>query len=140
MYFYQVKFQTLSSTVSTVLCIIFVMLYQAQRGLLKLKNIIKLQAAFRGHIVRKHATGTLRCALAIIKMQALVRGRHARRRVEGSNAFEKQSENCGNAYHDSTIVGMVLACYPTFSLALFLVIFSLIRIGSSLFWQLPDVK
>ncbi|XP_022852988.1 protein IQ-DOMAIN 32-like [Olea europaea var. sylvestris] len=80
--------------------------FLAQRGLLKLKNIIKLQAAFRGHIVRKHATGTLRCALAIIKMQALVRGRHARRRVEGSNAFEKQSENCGNAYHDSTIVGM----------------------------------
>ncbi|CAI9755897.1 unnamed protein product [Fraxinus pennsylvanica] len=80
--------------------------FLAQRVLLKSKNIIKLQAAFKGHLVRKHAVGTLRCVLAIVKMQALIRARHARRRIEGLNSFEKQSENCGNAYHDSTIVGM----------------------------------
>ncbi|CAA0841197.1 Protein IQ-DOMAIN 32 [Striga hermonthica] len=51
----------------------------SQRVLLKQKNIIKLQAAVRGHIVRRHAVGTLRCVQAIIKMQALVRARHAGR-------------------------------------------------------------
>lgn len=80
--------------------------FLARRVLLKSKNIIKLQAAFKGHLVRKHAVGTLRCVQAIVKIQALVRARHARRHIEGLNAFEKQSENCGNAYHDSTIVGM----------------------------------
>ncbi|GER57047.1 IQ domain-containing protein [Striga asiatica] len=51
----------------------------SQQVLLKQKNIIKLQAAVRGHIVRRHAVGTLRCVQAIIKMQALVRARHAGR-------------------------------------------------------------
>ncbi|XP_057793755.1 protein IQ-DOMAIN 32-like isoform X2 [Salvia miltiorrhiza] len=50
----------------------------AQRVLLKQKSITKLQAVVRGHIVRSHAVGTLRCVQAIIKMQALVRARHAR--------------------------------------------------------------
>lgn len=43
-----------------------------------LKNVIKLQAAVRGHLVRRHAVGTLRCVQAIVKMQALVRARRAR--------------------------------------------------------------
>ncbi|KAL3640955.1 hypothetical protein CASFOL_015923 [Castilleja foliolosa] len=51
----------------------------AQQELLKQKNVIKLQAAVRGHIVRKHAVGTLRCVQSIIKMQALVRARQADR-------------------------------------------------------------
>jgi len=37
-----------------------------------------LQAAVRGHLVRQHAIGTLRCVQAIVKMQALVRARCAR--------------------------------------------------------------
>lgn len=46
--------------------------------MVKLKNVVKLQAAVRGHLVRRYAVGTLRCVQAIIKMQALVRARRAR--------------------------------------------------------------
>lgn len=73
---------------------------------MKHKNIIKLQAAVRGHIVRRYAVGTLRCVQAIVKMQDLVRARHARSLVEGSGALEKQSENCGDANHDPTLLVM----------------------------------
>ncbi|KAH6780183.1 hypothetical protein C2S52_011420 [Perilla frutescens var. hirtella] len=66
--------------------------YLVRRVLVKQKNIIKLQAAVRGHLVRRHAIGTLRCAQAIVKMQALVRARHARVLVEGSGDFEKQKK------------------------------------------------
>ena len=52
--------------------------------LLKLKNVVKLQAAVRGYLVRSHAVGTLRCVQAIAKMQALVRARRARLSLEGS--------------------------------------------------------
>ncbi|KAK4860137.1 hypothetical protein QYF36_017957 [Acer negundo] len=52
--------------------------FLAQRELLKLKNVIKLQAAVRGHLVRRHAVGTLRCVQGIVKMQVLVRARRAR--------------------------------------------------------------
>lgn len=48
--------------------------------------MIKLQAAVRGHLVRRHAAGTLRCVQAIMKMQALVRARRARALVECSLA------------------------------------------------------
>lgn len=65
----------------------------ARMVLLKQKKIIKLQAAIRGHLVRRHAVGTLRCVQAIVKMQALVRARHARLLVEGSGDFEKQKKN-----------------------------------------------
>lgn len=51
--------------------------FQAQRELLQLKKVVKLQAAVRGHLVRRHAVGTLRCVQAIIKMQILVRARRA---------------------------------------------------------------
>lgn len=51
--------------------------FQAQRELLQRKKVVKLQAAVRGHLVRRHALGTLRCVQAIIKMQVLVRARRA---------------------------------------------------------------
>lgn len=57
---------------------------QAQKELLKLKNVVKLQAAVRGYLVRQHAIGTLRCVRAIVKMQALVRARRARLSPESS--------------------------------------------------------
>ncbi|KAL2522258.1 Protein IQ-DOMAIN 32 [Forsythia ovata] len=77
--------------------------FLAQRLLLKHKNIIKLQAAVRGHIVRRHAVGTLRCVQAIIKMQVLVRARHARQIIEGS--LEKEKNNHGNDGHIPTLLG-----------------------------------
>ncbi|KAL8224251.1 hypothetical protein R6Q57_019726 [Mikania cordata] len=49
--------------------------FLAERRLIKHKNVVKLQAAVRGHLVRSHAVGTLRCVQAIVKMQALVRAR-----------------------------------------------------------------
>ncbi|XP_028764985.1 protein IQ-DOMAIN 32 isoform X2 [Neltuma alba] len=51
--------------------------FMAQGALLKLKNVVKLQAAVRGHLVRRHAVGSLRCVQAIVKLQLLVRARHA---------------------------------------------------------------
>ena len=39
--------------------------------------MVKLQAAVRGHMVRRHAVGTLHCVQAIVKMQTLVRARYA---------------------------------------------------------------
>ncbi|KAL6506749.1 hypothetical protein OROHE_022581 [Orobanche hederae] len=67
----------------------------AQKVLLKQKSIIKLQAAVRGHIVRRHAVGTLRCVQSIIKMQALVRARRAGRLDAGSGDSAKQKESNG---------------------------------------------
>ncbi|KAL6493052.1 hypothetical protein OROGR_032811 [Orobanche gracilis] len=77
----------------------------AQKVLLKQKKIIKLQAAVRGHIVRRHAVGTLRCVQSIIKMQALVRARRAGRLDAGSGESAKQKESNGKVNNDSTLSG-----------------------------------
>ncbi|XP_047325844.1 protein IQ-DOMAIN 32-like [Impatiens glandulifera] len=61
--------------------------FLAQRELLKVKNVVKLQATVRGYLVRRHAVGTLRCVQAIVKMQALVRTRQARL------SFEKDKDS-----------------------------------------------
>ncbi|KAJ8762262.1 hypothetical protein K2173_007418 [Erythroxylum novogranatense] len=63
----------------------------AKSELLKLRNVIKLQAAVRGHIVRQHAMGSLRCVQAIVKMQALVRAHQSRLLLE-SDAKTKEKE------------------------------------------------
>ncbi|XP_020592196.1 protein IQ-DOMAIN 32-like isoform X2 [Phalaenopsis equestris] len=47
------------------------------RKLEEVKNVIKLQAAIRGHLVRTRAVGTLHCIRAITKMQAIFRARFA---------------------------------------------------------------
>ncbi|KAG1361906.1 protein IQ-DOMAIN 32 [Cocos nucifera] len=65
--------------------------YLAQKELGKRTNVVKLQAAVRGHLVRRQAVGTLRCVQAIIKMQALVRARHAHQ-LENLAAEEKLDE------------------------------------------------
>lgn len=57
------------------------------------KKIVKLQAAVRGHLVRRHAISTIRCIQAIVKMQTLVRAHHSRLLVEGSGDFEKPKKN-----------------------------------------------
>lgn len=63
-----------------------------------------MQAAIRGHLVRCHAVGTLRCVQAIVKMQALIRARHANRLVEGSDDFEKQKNYRAQDIHSQTVV------------------------------------
>ncbi|KAI4316905.1 hypothetical protein L6164_024833 [Bauhinia variegata] len=69
--------------------------FLAQRDLVKLKNVVKLQAAVRGHLVRRHAVGTLRCIQAIVKMQLLVRARHAQKLHPEKHLNQKQSKNDG---------------------------------------------
>ncbi|CAN6482566.1 unnamed protein product [Victoria cruziana] len=71
--------------------------YLAQRELAKLKDVIKLQAAVRGHLVRREAVGTLRCVQAIIKMQALVRARRVRSSEEGLAIQRKLAKICKSA-------------------------------------------
>lgn len=85
----------LSIKVFTILC----MSCQAQNLLLQQKNVIKLQAAVRGHIVRKHAVGTLRCVQAIVKMQTLVRARRARLLLDEPYEIAKLTEGNGNHDH-----------------------------------------
>ncbi|CAN4093953.1 unnamed protein product [Withania somnifera] len=63
--------------------------FLARRAQLKQDHITKLQAAVRGHLVRRQAVGTLQCVQAIVKMQVLVRARHANRIAEGSSIKEK---------------------------------------------------
>ncbi|KAH6776600.1 IQ-domain 32 [Perilla frutescens var. hirtella] len=77
----------------------------ARRVLLKEKSITKLQAVVRGHIVRSHAVGTLRCVQAIIKMQALVRARHGRQLVEESGAILKHRESNGQSKKEAKASG-----------------------------------
>ncbi|CAI9116889.1 OLC1v1018170C2 [Oldenlandia corymbosa var. corymbosa] len=66
--------------------------FLAQRNFVKHKNVIKLQAAVRGHIVRRHAVGSLRCVQAIVKMQHLVRERRARLLFDESSTKEEGKE------------------------------------------------
>ncbi|WVZ87556.1 hypothetical protein U9M48_034175 [Paspalum notatum var. saurae] len=41
------------------------------------KDLVKLQAVIRGHLVRKQAAESLQCLLAIVKIQGLIRARQA---------------------------------------------------------------
>ncbi|KAF3651338.1 hypothetical protein FXO38_16666 [Capsicum annuum] len=63
--------------------------FLARRAQLKQKHVTKLQAAVRGHLVRRHAVGSLRCVQAIVKMQVLVRARQSNLIAEGSSIKEK---------------------------------------------------
>ncbi|XP_050388304.1 protein IQ-DOMAIN 32 [Argentina anserina] len=67
----------------------------AQKSLLDLKNVVKLQAAVRGHLVRRHAVGTLRCVQAIIKMQAIVR---AHQSLQKDNHLSTTSKKANVSY------------------------------------------
>ncbi|XP_010934534.1 protein IQ-DOMAIN 32-like [Elaeis guineensis] len=61
----------------------------ARREFQKLKSIVKLQAAVRGHLVRRQAIGTLRCVQAIVKLQALVRARRTEKSVVQEDKLQK---------------------------------------------------
>lgn len=73
--------------------------FLAQRALVKHKKLVKLQAAIRGHLVRRRAVGTLRCVHAIVKVQALIRARHAHLSAEGSATEDKLDKKHGNDNH-----------------------------------------
>ncbi|KAK8916897.1 hypothetical protein KSP39_PZI022833 [Platanthera zijinensis] len=48
----------------------------------KIRKVVKLQAAIRRFLVRRQAVGTLRCIQAILKLQQIIRARHALRSKE----------------------------------------------------------
>ncbi|KAK3143458.1 hypothetical protein QOZ80_4AG0300600 [Eleusine coracana subsp. coracana] len=51
----------------------------ARQELSNYKDLVKLQAVIRGHLVRRQAAGSLQCLLGIVKMQELVRTHQAQR-------------------------------------------------------------
>ncbi|CAN6229929.1 unnamed protein product [Urochloa humidicola] len=51
--------------------------YIAREELLNEKDLVKLQAVIRGRLVRKQASESLHCLLAIVKIQGLIRARQA---------------------------------------------------------------
>jgi hypothetical protein len=64
---------------------------KARRSFHVLKGIIRLQALFRGHLVRRQAVATLHCLQGIVKLQALIRGRGVRVLDNGQEALTKGS-------------------------------------------------
>ncbi|KAJ7550085.1 hypothetical protein O6H91_07G082100 [Diphasiastrum complanatum] len=60
--------------------------YLAHRAFLALKGLVRLQALVRGHQVRKQAALSLRCILAIVKVQAHIRAYRVRMSKDGQEA------------------------------------------------------
>ncbi|KAJ7295783.1 hypothetical protein O6H91_Y164100 [Diphasiastrum complanatum] len=60
--------------------------YLAYRAFRALKGLVRLQALVRGHQVRKQAAASLRCVLAIVKVQAHIRAYHVRMSKKGQEA------------------------------------------------------
>uniref|UniRef100_A0A0D9WAS4 Uncharacterized protein n=1 Tax=Leersia perrieri TaxID=77586 RepID=A0A0D9WAS4_9ORYZ len=63
--------------------------YTGEKELPDDKDLVKLQAVIRGHLVRRQAAESLQCLLAIVKMQGLVRAR--------------QSHQYGGKFQDTSI-------------------------------------
>jgi len=59
---------------------------QARRALRALRALVRLQAIFRGRLVRKQAAVTLRCMQALVRVQERVKAKNVR------NSPEKKSK------------------------------------------------
>ncbi|KAM1312065.1 hypothetical protein ACFX2F_016274 [Malus domestica] len=80
----------------------------AQKSLVELENVVKLQAAVRGHLVRRHAVGTLRCVQALVKMQALIRARHARQEIDHNSKLSEKEKSVAKSNITHTSIEKLL--------------------------------
>ncbi|KAJ3690583.1 hypothetical protein LUZ61_019747 [Rhynchospora tenuis] len=78
--------------------------YMTRKESVKLKNVVKIQAVARGFLVRSQAAGTLRCLLAIIKMQAVVRSRQTPKKADladitqgSGGGFSQGNKTCSSS-------------------------------------------
>ncbi|XP_051219579.1 protein IQ-DOMAIN 32 isoform X1 [Lolium perenne] len=67
--------------------------YSARQELSNHKDLAKLQAVIRGHLVRRQAAESLQCLLAIVKTQGLVRAHQAQQDTLVSSSSEKLLQN-----------------------------------------------
>lgn len=65
---------------------------KARRALRALKAVVRIQAIFRGRQVRKQAAVTLRCMQALVRVQARVRARCANTSMEAPTAQQSPEE------------------------------------------------
>lgn len=63
---------------SRVSFLLLILELQARRALRALKAVVRIQAIFRGRQVRKQAAVTLRCMQALVRVQARVRAQGSR--------------------------------------------------------------
>ena len=81
------------SSFSCVLLINPIDNFQARRALRALRAVVRIQAIFRGRQVRKQAAVTLRCMQALVRVQARVRARCARMSPEEQAAQKLLDEH-----------------------------------------------
>uniref|UniRef100_A0ACD5UX11 Uncharacterized protein n=1 Tax=Avena sativa TaxID=4498 RepID=A0ACD5UX11_AVESA len=67
--------------------------YNARHELSNHKDLVKLQAVIRGHLVRRQAAESLQCLLAIVKTQGLVRAHQAQKDTLVCSSSEKLLQN-----------------------------------------------
>ncbi|KAK1686333.1 hypothetical protein QYE76_047181 [Lolium multiflorum] len=67
--------------------------YNARQELSNHKDLVKLQAVIRGHLVRRQAAESLQCLLGIVKTQGLVRAHQAQQDTLVSSSSEKLLQN-----------------------------------------------
>ncbi|KAK8484355.1 hypothetical protein V6N13_042403 [Hibiscus sabdariffa] len=84
--------------------------YLARRAFRTLKNIIRLQALVRGHLVRRQAVATLCCTWGIVKFQALARRQKG---LKSSDPFRVGAFSQGSKNETNSIfVQKLLASSP----------------------------